>query len=723
MAFYSPVKDTIVVNRRQFLRLSALAGGGFCLAISLPGCTDSGDLASPKSFQPNAYLRLDEDGKATIYVPESEMGQGVMTALPMLVAEELEIAWDNVHVERAPLDAAYGWQSTGGSNSVRDAWLPMRHAGAAAREMLIAAAAKRFAVPVQECVASEGKIIHAISNQQASYGDLIGLAAQQAIPSEPRLKSAVEFRYIGRTVPRPEAISKVTGNAIYASDMAVPDILTATILHCPVFGGRLKRLDAHVALNIPGVQRVLEISTGIAVIADGFWPAKKGMDALQVEWDLPSEPVKNSAEIWQQLRQGLEQPGVVAQTIGEPSALQSGLKSVQADYESPFQAHVTMEPMSCTVIISDDGFDIWAPTQSPSEALDLASQTILSSSARLMAKASQRLSLGKASIRLHTPLLGGGFGRRLQQDYVIEAVEIAKAMNRSIRLIWTREEDIRHDYYRPAAVSRISATLDESGQPLSWQYKLAGPSIRDSQKPGSLSDGMDRSALSGALDLPYAIAYQRVEYGLVKTPLPLGYWRSVGHSINAFAKECFVDELAHAARIDPVTYRLSLLSSESPLSVVLKRAAKESQWGQVGKGWFQGVAIHSCFGSHIAMVAEITVIAGKIKVHRVVCAIDCGTVVNPDIVKAQIEGGVAFALSATLYGEITLKNGAVNESNFNDYPVLDITQMPNVETYFIDSQEAPGGVGELSVPVLAPAVANALFAATGQRVRRLPLTI
>lgn len=717
------------VSRRNFLIASTTVGAGLALAIYLTSRKhdhEHGIRATVRNeFSPSAWLRIDIDGTITITVAKSEMGQGVWTALPMLIAEELEADWKNIRIEQALVDAIYGNQDTGGSSSVRENWDTLRQAGAVAREMLIAAAAATWDVPNGECRAQEGMVIHSPSKKKQSYGQLSVAAARQPVPKTVELKEPLQFRLIGKSVQRLDTPSKINGSALYGSDIKLPGMLTALVAHCPAFAGKLGKIDASRTRAVPGVRDVVRIDSGVAVVADGYWAARQGLDALEIRWDMPNGARVNSAAIHERLVAAVNQSGVLVQDVGNlEHARAASSKNVEAVYETPFQAHATMEPMNCTVYLHDGICEVWAPTQSPEAAQEIALRYAFPGLVRLWHKLRGRVQRSWAvPVVVHTTHLGGGFGRRLEQDYVAEAVQVARAVDAPVRLLWTREEDMQHDVYRPASYHQLVAGLDKSGMPVTWHHKIAGPSLKESHRPGSVKDGHDPTSTQGATNIPYAVPNVRVQYMMAQVGVPCGYWRSVGHSNNAFVVECFLDELAAASSKDPLAFRLALLADAPRHRAVLELAASKAGWGRrLPKGHYQGLAVHRSFGSYVAQVAEVSIgNAGQVRVHRVVCAIDCGMVVNPGIVTAQMEGSVAFALTAALKGAITLEDGCVTQSNFHDYPILRMDEMPAVETHIVRSSEPPTGVGEPGVPPTAPAVVNAIFAATGRRIRRLPV--
>lgn len=702
-----------IVSRREFLRVGAVAaaGSGLVLGVSLPHRVGRG--APPDTFAPNAFLRIGTDGAITVMVGYSEMGQGIMTAIPMLIAEELEVDWTAVRFESAPAERAYanpmfGQQGTGGSTTVRASFVPMRQAGAAAREMLIAAAAATWGVDRSACRAENGAVLHDATNRRMTYGALATAASTQPVPRDVALKPSSAWRVIGRRVKRLDTPLKVTGRAEFGMDVKVPGMLTAVVARCPVFGGRVASFSATRARAVPGVRHVVQVTNGVAVVADGYWQANKGRDALSVTWDEGANASVSSASITRLYADLARSPGAVARHEGDAAAaLASAARLIEAVYEVPYLAHATMEPMNCTAHVRRDGCDIWAPTQ-----FQTATQ----------GKAAELTGLRPETIEVHTTMLGGGFGRRAELDFVTDAVEASKAVGAPVKVIYSREDDVQHDFYRPATYNVLAAGLGTDGYPVGWTHRIVGASIMSRRFPQSVRNGIDNSSVEGAANLPYAIPNIHVDWVHRETGVPVGFWRSVGNSQNAFIKESFVDELAAAGGKDPYELRRRLLASQPRLLGVLQLAATQAGWGgPLPAGRARGIAVHESFGSFVAEVAEVSVANGTLTVHRVVCAVDCGQVVNPDTVEAQMESAIVYGLSAALHGEITIDRGRVVQGNFDTYPPLRMSEMPRVEVHIVPSTERPGGVGEPGTPPIAPAVCNAVFAATGQRIRRLPI--
>ena len=708
--------ECINESRRQFLKIGAVAGGGLLIGFHLPLANRAGEAeAAASEFVPNAWIRIDADDTVTLRVASSEMGQGVYTAIPMLLAEELECDWARITVEMAPADKAYtnpliGQQLTGGSTAVRAFWTPLRQAGATGRELLIRAAAQTWKVKEDECRAANGVVVHKTSQRKARYGELAASAATLPVPTEVFLKEPGEFKLIGKSTARLDTPRKVNGSAVFGMDVTMPGLLTAVVARCPVFGGTLKKFDATTAKNVAGVRQVFAIQSGVAVVADSFWAAKQGRDALVLEWDEGAHAKLNSAGIRTQLEQAMKTPGAGARNDGDTAkAFKAAAKRIEAVYEVPYLAHACMEPMNCTALVKKESCELWVPTQGQTGAQLVASKIT---------------GLPPEKVKVNTTFLGGGFGRRSEQDFVAEAVQVAMTTGAPVKLVWTREDDMQHDYYRPATLNRLSAALDKKGMPIAWRHEMAGASIMTRVFPNSVKSGLDRTSIEGAANLPYAIPNLHVTWAMENGAVPVGFWRSVGSSQNAFITECFLDELAAAAGKDPYQYRRALLAKHPRHLGVLDLAANKANWGKpLASGRTRGIAVAEAFGSYCAQVAEVTVEHGQVRVQRVVCAIDCGMVVNPDTVVAQMESGIVYGLTAALKGEITIKDGRVEQGNFNDYPLLRLDEMPEIEVHIVKSGEHPGGVGEPGTPPIAPAVANAVFAATGKPVRKLPIRV
>lgn len=712
------------LNRRSFLKASIVAGGALLVSGSFPAATRMEErfgvaAADAEMFQPNAFIRIEVTGKVTVTVGQAEMGQGVLTSLPQIVADELEVDWKDVNFEHGPPGKEFanpmlGAQITGGSSSVKAFFDPLRKSAASVREMLVAAAAQGWGVPPEQCRAVNGEVLHPPSRRTAKYGSLLAAASKVAPPAQPRLKDAKDFRYIGKSVKRLDSPEKVNGVGIFGIDVKVPGMLTATIFRSPVIGGKVKSVDDTAARAVKGVRAVVTIPSGVAVVADNFWAAKKGRDALKIVWDEGRMASVSSAGLYEADVAAIESgKRVEAKKAGDVAAARAkALKTIEAVYYTPLLAHATMEPMNATADVRADSCEVWTGTQ----AQMLTQQMV-----------AKELGLAPEKVKVNNTLLGGGFGRRLG-EYTIEAAKLSKAVGKPVKVVWTREDDMQNDFYRPSTYNKLSAGIDAAGKPVFWEHRLVNDSIMAglgpmlfgfSPPPGRLDD----SSTEGAHTLPYDIPNLQVDWVPSSSGVPVGFWRSVGSSHTAFSTECFLDELAQAAKKDPLAFRLSLLSKHPRHAGALKLAAEKAGWGKpLPKGWGRGLAVHESFGSFVAQVAEVSVDkGGRLKVHRVVIACDCGQIVNPDTVAAQMEGGMVYGLNAVLHGEITLKNGRIEQRNFYDYKMLRMDEMPKCEVYIVPSNEKHGGVGEPGTPPIAPAVVNAIFAATGKRIRRLPI--
>jgi isoquinoline 1-oxidoreductase subunit beta len=705
-----------VLSRRSLLKVGAAAGGGLMLSLSLPLPNGAAKAADSDRFAPNAFIRIDGEGQIVLTMPYVEMGQGTYTSISMLIAEELEADLKQVRVEHAPpnekvyANPLLGVQATGNSNAMRGAWQPLRQAGAIARTMLVSTAAKRWDVDPASCRAQSGEVLHSATGRRSTYGELAANAARMPVPENVPLKRPQDFKLIGTPAKRVDAPAKVNGTAVYGIDVRPPGVKIATLAQSPVFGGRVKSVDDTAAKAIKGVRQVVRLDDAVAVVADHMAAAKKGLAALEIEWDGGPHAKVNTDDIAGELEKATLNSGPVAQNIGDvDKAMASAVTKIEATYQVPFLAHATMEPMNCTVHVRPDGCEVW-----------VGSQAI----ARCQAAAATVTGLPLDKVVVHNHLIGGGFGRRLESDGVARAVEIAKQVDGPVKVVWTREEDIQHDMYRPYWFDRISAGLDKKGRPVAWNHRYAGSSVIARWLPPAFKGGLDPDSTEGAIDLAYALPNMHVEYLRVEPPgIPTAFWRSVGPSHNVFVTESFMDELAAAAEQDAVAYRRTLLDQSPRAKAVLELAAAKAGWGQplperVGRG----VSFQFVFGTYMAQVAEVEVAKnGAVRVRRVVCAVDCGTVVNPDTVRAQIQGAIIFGITAALYGEITLKNGRVEQTNFNTYQMLRMNEAPAIEVHIIDSSEPPGGMGECGTSAIVPAVTNAVFAATGKRLRKLPV--
>lgn len=708
--------ETASLSRRRFLQASAAFGGGMLIGWVDMASAEPGS-APAAEFAPNAFIRIDLDGKITVISPAIEMGQGTYTALPMLVAEELDADMAQVTYGIAPpSDKLYGnpaiggAQVTGGSMSIRGFYKPLREAGAAARQMLVAAASEKLGVNATELTTEKGEVIHAKSGQRIGYGALADAAAKLPVPDKVVLKEPSQFRIIGKPVKRLDASGKVNGAAKFGIDVQLPGMKTATVAASPVFGGTLASVDEAAALAVPGVRQVIKIDDAVAVVADHYWAARKGLEAAAPKFNAGPNASVTTADVVAALAKASERDGAVGKSVGDAAGeLGKAAQRLESVYENPFLAHAAMEPINCTVHVTPDGCDIWVGTQVPANA-QLAASTALG--------------IERDKVRIHNHLLGGGFGRRLEFDFIVQAVLFAKQSKDPIKIVWSREEDIQHDMYRPYYYDRISAGLDPKGELIAWKHRIVGSSIVARFFPAAFKDGLDSDAVDGAIELPYEIPNFFVDYVREEPPgIPTAFWRGVGPTRNCFVIESFIDELAAAAKKDPVEFRRQLTVKHPRARHVVERAAQLSGWGTpLGERKGRGMALLFAFGTYLAEVAEVSVNdSGEVHVDRVVAVVDCGQVVNPDTVQAQLQSGIIFGISAALWGEVTLKDGRVEQSNFDNYRVLRIDEAPKIEVEIVNNGEAPGGIGEPGTSAVMPAVANAVFAATGVRVRKLPL--
>jgi len=711
------------ITRREFVETTT----GLVIAFALPWRADAAlvPAATPPPFAPNAWLRVGTDGIVTLTLDRSEMGQGAQTGLAMILAEELEADWSTIRLGPMPENPA-GWSRimrTGGSNAIRSSWEPLRKAGATAREMLVLAAAQAWKVDRTTCRAEKGTVVHVPSGRRLSYGTLAARAAALPVPTDAPLKDPKDFRLVGTRVTRLDTPGKVDGSALFGIDVKVPGMLIASIERSPVLGGRVKHVNADRAKAMTGVRHVVTLepspwigtngwaagcAAGVAVVADTYWQALQARRALEIEWDDGDSGALDSASIRAQLLALAARPGIVAQAIGDATAALGGAaKRIDAAYDVPFVHHATMEPMNCTAHVRAGECDVWAPTQNQGDAQRVAAEVT---------------GLPKEKVRIHTTLSGGGFGRRLEPDFVSEAVRVSQAAGVPVKVIWTREDDMRNGFYRPTSYNRLSAGLDAAGRLVAWTHRIAGTPLR--LKFGPLEKGIDDSLIDGAIDLPYAIPNLLVDQLTLTLPaVPLGPWRSVGVSHNGFVTECFLDEIAAASGRDPFDLRRELLRDKPRHRRTLELAAEKAGWGTpLPAGRSRGIALAEWGPTVCVEVAEVSVEAdGSVRVPRVVCAVDCGQAVNTGQVEAQMQGGIVFGLSAALYGEITIDKGRVVQGNFDTYPVVRMPEAPAVEVYIVPSNDPQGGAGEPGVPPIAPAVCNAIFAATGKRIRKLPI--
>ena len=701
------------MDRRSFLKTGAAGAAGLCIGFYFPGAAESLAAAPAVPIALNAWIHIGTDDLATIYIDKSEMGQSILTGLAMIAADELECDWKKVRTEFAPADKVYynprfHAQGTGGSSGTPTSWTPLRNASATARVMLLEAAAKKWGVSPSECRAENSTILHVPSKRRLSYGSLVEAAAKLPVPRNVPLKNPSQYHLIGKPLKRLDTPAKVNGSAQYGIDVRLPGMVYAVVARCPVFGGKVASFDATRAKAIPGVKDVFQISSGVAVVADNTWTAMQGRRALVVHWDEGPHANLTSAAISKMLADASTQPGHVARNDGDAAAgLASAAQKIEVDYEVPYLAHATMEPMNCTAHIQADRCDVYAPTQNQTNTQAIAAQIT---------------GLDLKSVFVHTTFLGGGFGRRFEKDFVGEAVEVAKAAGAPAKVTWSREDDMQHDYYRMASHARFTGGLDADGWPVAWMNRIASPSLL--ARFGPLKDNFDPRSVEIADAVPYAIPNIRVEFTLADPGIPVGFWRSVGASQNGFFLESFIDELATAGKKDPYELRRRLLEKSPRYLAVLEAAAKGAGWGKpLPAGRFRGIAIVSAYDGFVAQVIEISLDRARraLKVHRVVCALDCGRIVNPSSIQAQARGSIVFGLTAALHGAITIDRGRVQQHNFDDYVMLRFNQMPEIEVHVISNEETPTGAGEFVVPPVAPALCNAIFAATGRRVRRLPV--
>ena len=719
------VAEETVMSRRAFLQ-----GTGLLLGFSLTGASTSSVFAAPTpkvqvvenevagTFAPNGFIRINPTGMVVLIIPMVEMGQGVYTSLSMLLAEELEVKLDKIQGQHAPpkhalyVNSIIGIQNTGGSASVRAVWTPLRQAGAVGRNVLIAAAAKRWNVDPATCRAKNGIVFDASGAKHLSYGELATAAANLRVPpaASVKLKEPKDFTLIGTRARRVDSSIKVDGRALYGIDTRLPGMKVAAVAISPVLGGKAKAVDEKAALAVKGVRQVVNIDEAVAVVADHMGAAKKGLEAAAITWDDGPNGKISNADIDKQLEEASKKPGAVARNDGDAEeALAAATQRVDAIYQVPFLAHAAMEPMNCTVHQQKDRCDIWVGTQAPTITQSLVAELT---------------GLPKEAIKIHNHLIGGGFGRRLEADGTVLAVKIAKHVDGPVKVIWSREEDIQHDMYRPYYLDRLSAGLDAAGKPVAWTHRIAGSSVMARYYPPYVKHGLDPDAVEAAAEPPYALPNIHVDFVRVEPPgVRTSWWRGVGPTHNVFVVESFIDELAHAAKQDPVTYRKGLLGHNPRALAVLSLAAEKAGWASpLPARHGRGISVQFAYGSYTSQVAEVEVAAdGSVKVKRIVCALDCGMYVNPDTIEAQVQGGTLFGLTAALHGSITFKDGRVEQSNFDNYLPMRIDEAPVVETHLIKNAEAPGGVGEAPTAIVSAAVTNAIFAATGKRVRSLPI--
>jgi len=705
------MKNLNKIKRRKFIKVVGLSGGGLFLASYVPlqnVLAKPGD--DPKIFAPSVYLKINSDGIVTIIMHRSELGQGVKTALPMLIAEELEVDWDKIVIEQADADSKYGSQTTGGSTSIRRNWDPLRVAGATARVMLITAAANRWNVAIENCEAEKGFVINKLNNKKLSYGDLVEDASKLTVPKDVKLKDPKDFKLIGKRVHRVDTPDKIYGIAKFGIDVVIPGMFYAAVNRCPTFGGSVKSYDATKTKSLPGVFDVVQISSGVAVTANSTWRAFNGRDTLKIDWDLGPNTKINSDDIHNKLVKKSKTEGYEFESRGDISRNVEGENLVEAIYEVPFLAHAPMEPMNCVAKFENGKAELWVPTQNPQDA---------------RSEVAKALSISENNVTVHVTLMGGGFGRRLVSDFAVEAAEISKASGKPVKLTWTREEDMKFGWYRPPSMHVMKGSVGSEGNAVKFSHHVIAPSIIQMRFAPNLPP-QNYDIQEGTVGLEYQIPNMRIAGTTIKTNVPISWLRSVYNTQNPFAIESFIDEMAFTSETDPVEFRRKMLPDDSRLKNVLNVAADKSGWTtekNISKGKGRGIALFKGYDSFCAQVAEVTVEDKKIKVDRIVAVIDCGIVVNPDLVESQMEGSIVFALSATLKGEITIEAGGVIQSNFDDYEILTYNEMPIVEFHYIQNTYRVGGVGEVGVPPCAPAVCNAIFSATGKRIRTLPIKL
>jgi isoquinoline 1-oxidoreductase beta subunit len=697
------------LSRREFLAAGAAAGAGLVIGFYLPHKSSG----TQETFAPNAYLKIAPDGKITMMLTRSEMGQGVSTSLPMILAEELEADWKQITVEQAGASTLYGDQSTGGSASVRTTWDPLRKAGASAREMLISAAAMEWGVPRSACKAENSTVVHSASNRRMTYGQLATKAAVLPVPTDPPLKKdKKDYKIVGQWIPRLDTATKVTGTAGYGIDFRLPNMKYAVLARCPVIGGKVASFDDKESKKTTGVTYVGKIGdSAIAIVADSVWGAMEGRRTLNVAWDEGPNRDLNSAAIFDSLRKSASGKAVTFYSAGDVSKVFG--RHVEAEYHLPFMAHAPMEPGNSVAHFRGSSCEVWSPTQVPQDVRDSVATAV---------------GLDPDDVKVNITYIGGGFGRRLEHDYAVEAAQVSKAINGPVQVLWTREDDMRNSTYRPASYHRLTAMLDGGGWPVAFTHRVVMPSI-NIQKGFPADNGTD-AEVKDETSFTYAFPNAVIDYVMTETPVPLGWMRSVNALQAGFASESFLDELAHAGGKDPLDLRLHLLSKDENVNGwqtarirgVLNLAAEKAGWGKaLAPGHYQGIASFGCFNSYMAEVVEISMENDQPRIHRVVGAIDCGQVVNPGILEQQIQGGIIFALGNALHAQITIEKGRVVQGNFDDYPPIRMSEAPVVEAYFVESTEAPTGAGEPPVPPLAPALCNAIYAATKKRIRALPI--
>jgi len=696
-------------TRREFIKVVSVSGSGLILASYIPFNSIFANVGDdPKIFSPSVYLKIDSKNVVTVIFHRSEMGQGIKTSLPMLIAEELEVDWEKIVIEQADADKKYGSQSTGGSRSIRSTWEPFRIAGATARVMLISAAASKWNVLTENCYAENGFVINKINNEKLSYGELVEDASKLPVPENVKLKDPKEFKIIGKRIHRVDTPDKIYGKAKFGIDIVIPGMYYAALSRCPAFGGKVKSFDATKTKSLTGVLDVVQISNGVAVIADSTYHAFKGRDDLIIVWDLGPNEKTTSEGIRNEMLIHLKSEGAEFESRGDINSALPDEKQIEGVYEVPFLAHAPMEPMNCVAKYNNGKAELWAPTQNAQNA---------------KSEVAKALGLDENDVTVHITLMGGAFGRRLVSDFAVEAAEIAKLSGKPIKLTWTRSEDMKGGYYRPPSMHVLKGSVTKEGKPYKFYHHVIAPSITQMRFNKNLT--AEKSEIKeGTVDLEYQIPNLRITGTLIPTHVPISWFRAVYNTQNPFAVESFIDEMANAAGKDPYQFRKDMLPADSRLTNVMDVAAEKAGWGKkLASGKGMGIAISAGFGSYCAQVAEVTVTGNKLKIEKFTVVIDCGVVVNPDSVEAQLEGAVGFALSAALKGSITIQNGGTKESNFDDYEILTYDEMPIVEAHYIVNDYSVGGVGEVGIAACAPALCNAIFAATGKRIRRLPLDL
>ena len=696
-------------TRREFIKVVSVSGSGLILASYIPFNSAFANLGDdPKIFSPSVYLKIDSNNVVTVIFHRSEMGQGIKTSLPMLIAEELEVDWEKIVIEQADADKKYGSQSTGGSWSIRSTWEPFRVAGATARVMLITAAASKWNILPENCYAENGFVINKINNEKFSYGELVEDASKLSVPENVKLKDPKDFKIIGKRIHRVDTPDKIYGKAKFGIDIVIPGMYYAALSRCPAFGGKVKSFDASKAKPLPGVLDVVQISNGVAVIADSTYHAFNGRDALVIDWDMGPNGKTNSEDIRNEMLSHLKSGGAEFENRGDINAVQEDEIQLEAVYEVPFLAHAPMEPMNCVAKFEKGKVELWAPTQNAQNA---KSEVV------------KALGLSEDDVTVHITLMGGAFGRRLVSDFAVEAAEIAKVSGKPVKLTWTRSEDMKGGYYRPPSMHSLKGSVTKDGKSLKFSHHVIAPSITQMRFNKDLT--AEKSEIKeGTVNLEYQIPNLRITGTLIPTHVPISWFRAVYNTQNPFAVESFIDEMAYAAGKDPYQFRKDMLPADSRLTNVMNVAAEKSGWGKkLPEGSGMGLAISVGYESFCAQVAEVTVTGSRLKIDRYTAVIDCGVVVNPDSVEAQLEGAIGFALSAALKSAITIQNGGTKESNFDDYPILTYDEMPVVDAHYIINDFKVGGVGEVGIAACAPALCNAIFAATGKRIRRLPIDL